>query len=52
MHSLLRITNILNTKHKKIKELTRNNIILRDRNNKEVNKSKNKILFKSITSRI
>jgi len=52
MHSLLRIANILNARHKKIEELIRNNKILRDCNNKEINKNKSKTLFKSITSRI
>jgi len=52
MHSLLQITNMLNSKHKKIEELIRNNIILRDCDNKEINKNKSKTLFKSTTSKV
>jgi phage regulator Rha-like protein len=52
MHSLLRIANMLNSKHKKIEKLIRNNIILRDCDNEEVNKDKSKTLFKSTTSKI
>jgi len=52
MHSLLQIVNILNAKHKKIKKLTYNNIILRDCDNKKISKNKSKILSKSTTSRI
>ncbi len=52
MHSLLRIANMLNVKHKKIKKSIRNNIALRDRDNEEANKSKSKTLTRSTTSRI
>jgi len=52
MHSLLRIANILNAKHKKIEKLIRNNMIIQDCDNKEINKSKNKILFKSTTFKV
>jgi len=52
MHSLLRIANILNAKHKKIEKLTCNNIILRDCDNKEANKNKSKTLFKSTTFKV
>jgi len=52
MHSLLQIANILNAKHKKIEKSICNNIILRDCDNKEVSKSKNKTLSKSTTSKI
>ncbi len=52
MHSLLRIANILNAKHKKIKKSTCNNIASRDCNNEETSKNKSKTLLKSITSRI
>jgi len=52
MHSLLRIANIFNAKHKKIKRLTRNSITLQDCNNKKINKSKSKTLSRSITSKI
>ncbi len=52
MHSLLRIANILNAKHKKIKKSICNNIILQDCNNKEASKSKNKTLSKSTMSKI
>jgi len=47
MHSLLRIANILNARHKKIEKLTCNNITLRGRDDEEASKSKNKTLFKS-----
>jgi len=49
MHSLLRIANILNAKHKKIKRSTRNNMASRDCDNKEVDKSKSKTLFRNTT---
>ena len=52
MHSLLRIANMLNAKHKKIERSTCNNMALRDRNDEKTNKSKSKTLFKSMTSRI
>jgi phage regulator Rha-like protein len=52
MHSLLRIANMLNAKHKKIERLIRNNITLRDCNNEEINKDKSKTLFKSTTFKI
>jgi hypothetical protein len=52
MHSLLRIANILNAKHKKIKKSTCNNIALWDRNDEETNKSKSKTLSRSTTSRV
>jgi len=52
MHSLLRIANILNAKHKKIKKLICDNMISRDCDNKKVNKSKNKTLFRSTTFKI
>ncbi len=52
MDSLLRIANILNAKHKKIKKITYNNITLRDCDNKEASKSKSKTLSKSITFKI
>ncbi len=52
MHSLLRIANILNAKHKKIKESTCNNIALRDCDDEEINKSKSKTLFENTTSKI
>ncbi len=46
MHSLLRIANILNAKHKKTKKTICNNITLRDCDDKETNKSKSKTSFK------
>ena len=46
MHSLLRIVNMLNAKHKKIERSIRNNIISRDRDNKEASKNKSKIYLK------
>ncbi len=52
MHSLLRIANILNAKHKKIKKLIHNNMALRDRNDREANKNKSKTLSRSTTSRV
>ena len=52
MHSLLRIANILNAKYKKIKESICNNMTLRDCNDEEINKNKNKILSKSMASKI
>ncbi len=52
MHSLLRITNILNAKHKKIEESICNNMASRNCDDEEANKSKNKTLAKSMTSRI
>ncbi len=52
MHSLLRIVNILNAKHKKIEKSTRNNMASQDCNNEEANKSKSKTLSRSTTSKI
>jgi len=52
MYSLLRIANMLNAKHKKIKGLIRDNMASRDCDNEEANKSKSKTLFKSTTSKI
>jgi len=52
MHSLLRITNILDAKHKKIERSTYNNMTLRNCNNEETNKNKNKTLSRSTTSKI
>ena len=52
MHSLFRIANMLNAKHKKIEESIRNNIILRGRDDEEANKNKNKTLLESITFKI
>jgi len=52
MHSLLRIANILNAKHKKIKKSIYNNMTLWNRNDKEINKSKDKTLSKSMASKI
>ncbi len=52
MYSLLRIANILNAKHKKTKESIRNNIISRDCDDEEINKSKDKTLSRSTTSKI
>jgi len=52
MHSLLQIANILNVKHKKIEKSICSNIILQDYNNKKINKSKNKTLFKSTTFKV
>jgi hypothetical protein len=52
MHSLLRIANILNAKHQQIKKSIRNNMTLQNRNNKEINKNKNKTLFRSTTFKI
>ena len=52
MHSLLRIANMLNARHKKIKRSTRDSMALRNRNDKEASKSKSKILFESTTSRV
>jgi len=52
MHSLLRIANVLNARHKKIKKSTCNNMTSRDCDDEEANKSKDKTLFKSITSKI
>ncbi len=52
MHSLLRIANMLNAKHKKIEKSICNNMALRDCDDEEASKSKNKTLSKSTTSRI
>ncbi len=52
MHSLLRIANILNAKHKKIKKLTRDNMTSRDCDNEEINNDKSKTLSKNTTFRI
>ncbi len=47
MHSLLRIVNMLNAKHKKIEKSIRNNMASRDRNDEETNKDKSKTLLES-----
>jgi len=52
MHFLLRIANMLNAKHKKIKRSTYNNMTLRDCDNEKANKSKSKILSKSTTFKV
>ncbi len=52
MHSLLEIANMLNAKHKKIEKSICNNIILQDCDDEKANKSKNKTLFESTTSRV
>ncbi len=52
MHSLLQIANMFNAKHKKIKKSSRNNITLRDCDNKEISKNKSKTLSRSITFKI
>ncbi len=52
MHSLLRIANMLNAKHKKIKRSTRDNMALRDCDDEEINKSKSKTLSRSTTFRV
>jgi len=52
MHYLLRIANMLNAKHKKIKKSIRNNMTLQDCDNEETNRSKDKILSKSTTFKI
>ncbi len=52
MHSLLRIANMLNAKHKKIKKSIRDNMALRDRDDREANKDKSKTLSKSTTFEI
>ncbi len=52
MHSLLRIANILNAKHKKIEKLTYDNMTSWDCDDKEVNKSKGKTLSRSMTFKI
>jgi len=52
MHSLLRIANILNAKHKKTRKSTCNNMTSQDCDDEEVNKSKNKILLRSTTFKI
>jgi hypothetical protein len=52
MHSLLRIANILNARHKKIKKLIRKNIALRNCDDEEASKSKSKTLSRSTTSRV
>jgi len=52
MHSLLRIANMLNAKHKKIEKSTYNNMTLRDCDHEEVSKSKNKTLSRSTTFKI
>ncbi len=52
MHSLLRIANMLNAKHKKIEKLICNNITLRDCDYKEASKNKNKTSSKSTTFKI
>ncbi len=52
MHSLLRIANMLNAKHKKIEKSIRNDMTSRDCDNKEINKSKSKTLLESTTFKI
>jgi len=52
MHSLLRIANIFNAKHKKIRKSICNDITLQDYDHEKANKSKNKTLSKSITFKI
>ena len=52
MHSLLRIANMLNVKHKKIKKLIRKNIASRDCDDEETSKNKSKTLSRSTTFKI
>jgi len=52
MHSLLQIANMLNAKHKKIEESICDNMISRDRDDKEASKDKGKTLAKSTTFKI
>jgi len=52
MHSLLRIANMLNAKHKKIEKPTRDNMASRGHDDEEVDKNKSKTLFRSTTSRV
>jgi hypothetical protein len=52
MHSLLRIANMLNAKHKKIERPTRDNMASRGRDDEEVDKGKGKTLPRSTTFKI